>query len=338
MKKYIIIGITILFLLAALFGGKRLLQGQKIAVVHPVIGAAVDAVYATGTVEATVMIPIAPRTSARLTELKVDEGNVVTKDQLLAQLEDDELQHSIKQLKAREEFARKEFERNSVLVKSSSVPKKTYDQSKADFEAAIEATRIAQAQADYLKLISPADGLIIKRDGEIGQMIAANTPVFWLSCCAPLRISAEVDEEDITKIKVGQEVLIRADAFAGKIFHGKIQAITPKGDPIARSYRVRIMFTEDTPLQIGMTAETNIVISEKTDALLVPSSSINKDKVWVISGGVVAEKEVLTGAKGAQQTEIVKGLSTDDLVVLSPDAKTKVGQKVNPVLTEYPKP
>lgn len=338
MKKYTIISVVLVLLLVVAFAGKRLFQGESVTVIHPARDSAVQAVYATGTVEPTVMIPLAPRSSARLMELKVDEGSVVTKDQLLAQLEDDDLQHSIKQLDAREEFAKKEYERNFLLVKSNSIPKKTYDQSKTDWEAAIQATQSAKAQADYLKLIAPADGLIIKRDGEIGQLIPANTPVFWLSCCAPLRISTEVDEEDISQVKVGQKVLIRADAFSGQIFHGKVQAITPKGDPIARSYRVRVEFTEDTPLQIGMTAETNIIINEKTDALLLPSSTVSQGMVWLVRDGKLVQQKVSIGAKGVDQTEIISGVGIDDFVVLKPNTNMKNGNKVSTVLTEPSKP
>lgn len=307
-------------------------------VTHPVRGTAVQAVYATGTVEPTVMLPIAPRSTARLVELKVDEGSEVTKGQLLAQLEDNDLQQSIKQAQAREDFAKKEFERNSILIKTRAIAKKDYDQSKADWEAAVAATEIVKAQADYLKLTSPDDGLIIKRDGEIGQTIAANTPVFWLSCCAPLRISAEVDEEDIAKVEVGQKVLIRADAFADQIFNGKVQAITPKGDPIARSYRVRIELVGDTPLKIGMTAETNIIISEKADALLIPTSAVNKDKVMLVENGRIAEKQITPGIKGQKQTEVLTGLTAEDLVVISQDQKLKAGSKVNPIITATPAP
>jgi|CXWL01.1.fsa_nt_gi RND family efflux transporter MFP subunit len=338
MKKYFIISITVILLVLLTLGGKRLFQGESIMVVHPARGTAVQAVYATGTVEPTVMMPIAPRSSARLLELKVDEGSAVIKDQLLAQLEDDDLQHSIKQFEAREEFAKKEYERNSVLIKSNSIPKKNYDQSKTDLEAAVQATQAAKAQADYLKLIAPADGLIIKRDGEIGQMIASNTPVFWLSCCAPLRISTEVDEEDISKVEVGQKVLIRADAFTGQVFHGKVQAITPKGDPIARSYRVRVEFTEETPLQIGMTAETNIIISEKNDAMLLPSSAVSQGKIWLIRDGKLTQQQVSVGAKGVEKTEITNGLDMNDSVVLNPSSDMKEGRKIRAVLTEQSKP
>ncbi len=338
MKKIAIILSLVILLVLVGYGAKRLLQGEKVMVTHPVRGTAVQAVYATGTVEPTVMLPIAPRSTARLTELKVDEGSAVNKGQLLAQLEDDDLQQSIKQLQAREDFAKQEFERDSVLIKNNAVSRKEYEQSMADLKAATAAKEAAMAQADYLKLTAPDAGLIIKRDGEIGQTIAANTPVFWLSCCAPLRISAEVDEEDIAKVEAGQKVLIRADAFADQTFNGKIQAITPKGDPIARSYRVRIELVGDTPLKIGMTAETNIIISEKEDALLIPSNSLNKDKVLLVEDGHVVEKQVTLGAKGSKQTEVLEGLTENDLVITSQDKKPKLGSKVNAVVSAAPAP
>lgn len=338
MKRFIPIILLIILLLAISFGGKWLINGESVIVTHPVRGTAVRAVYATGTVEPTVMMPISPRSTARLVELQTDEGSTVTKGQILAQLEDNDLQQSIKQAQAREDFARKEFERNSVLIKNKVVAKQVYDQAKADLDAAIAATEAVKAQADYLKLTSPVDGLIIKRDGEIGQTIAANTPVFWLSCCAPLRISAEVDEEDIAKVEVGQKVLIRADAFSEKVFNGKVQAITPKGDPIARSYRVRIELVGETPLKIGMTAETNIIISEKTDALLVPASAIDKDKVLTVTNGHVEEKQVSLGIKGDKQVEITEGLSSDDLVIVKRNKKLKNGDKIHTILSSAPQP
>jgi RND family efflux transporter MFP subunit len=335
MRKIIII--AVLLLAAALWLGTRLLA-PTVEVVRPQRGVAVQAVYATGTVEAAVMLPVSARSAARLMELNADEGSHVTKGQVLAQLEDSDLQNSIKQLEAREEFAKKEYERAQVLVKQRAVPKRNYDQAKSDLEAARAATREAQAQAAYLQLIAPADGLIIKRDGEIGQLIAANEPVFWLSCCAPLRISSEVDEEDIAQVKPGQEVLIRADAFPEQVFHGRVQAITPKGDPVARSYRVRIEFTEEVPLQIGMTAETNIISERHEDALLLPTSAINKGHVWLVKDGKLVSQPVTIGAKGAAQTEIKEGVADEDMVVLKPDDKLKPGQKVKAKLAQPAKP
>jgi multidrug efflux system membrane fusion protein len=297
-------------------------------VTHPVRGPAVQAVYATGTVEPTVMMPIASKLSARLMALNADEGSNVKKDEVLAQLESNDLQQSLKDLQARETFARQDYERKSQLAKQGFSTKADLEKARADWDSTRAAAQAMQAQVGYTRLVAPADGRIIRRDGEIGQMIPANQPVFWLSCCAPLRISAEVDEEDIGLVQPGQNVLIRADAFPSQTFKGTVQSITPKGDPVARSYRVRIGFTEDVPLLIGMTAETNIIARETKDGLLVPSSAVKQNTVWLVKGGKLAKQVVEVGAKGPEQTEIMSGLAADDVVVVIPDAGFREGKHI----------
>lgn len=336
MKKGPFIAGLLFFLVLGSFFGPRLLQGKTIDVTHPIHGPAVEGVYATGTVEATVMMPIAPRTGARLMELKVDEGSTVKKGQVLAQMEDTDLRHSQQELQTREDLAKREFDRSSKLYKARALSKDAYDRAQADWEAAIAATHASTAQVSYMKLLAPANGTIIRRDGEVGQLIPANQAVFWLSCCAPLRISAEVDEEDISQVQPDQQVLIRADAFPDGIFHGTVQSITPMGDATARSYRVRIGFTEEVPLKIGMTTETNIIVRETKDALLVPAGAVAQNKLWIVEGGVLKRIPVTTGAKDTRQIEITKGIADGATIVASPDSTLKEGARPRLRLVEQP--
>jgi membrane fusion protein, multidrug efflux system len=306
-----------------------------VEVVKPARGPAVQAVYATGTVEATVMMPIAPRIGARLMALNVDEGAEIAKGDVLAELESDDLKASLNELKARESYAFKEYQRYAKLVRTSAASKATYERAHADWESAKAAVTKATAELSYTQLIAPADGRIIRRDGEIGQLIPANEPVFWLSCCAPLRISAEVDEEDISLVQPGYRVLIRADAFPGKTYHGTVQNITPKGDPVARSYRVRIGFLESTPLLIGMTAETNIISRETENALLLPASAVFENQVWQVKDGTLHRKPVELGAKGTEHVEIINGISEKDVVVREAQSATlKEGEEIKPKMVE----
>jgi len=293
-------------------------------------GPAVEAVYATGTVEASVMLPISARGTARLMELNADEGQKVSKGDVLARLEDSDLQKVLDELRAREVFLQKDYQRKASLAEQGYETKAVVDQARAEWDAIKASIARAAAEAGYTQLLAPADGKVIRRDGEIGQMIAANQTVFWLSCCAPLRVSAEVDEEDIARVAPGQEVLIRADAFPEETFRGTVQAITPKGDPVARSYRVRIGFEADNPLQIGMTAENNIIISEKENVLLLPNTSIDNGHVWVVTtGGELQKTAVKTGIKGIEQTEILSGITEADNVVVTPAEEFVSGTPVH---------
>ena len=334
MKKTIVLGLTILLLIALAWAGTKWLGSDSIEVAQPTRGTAVLAVYATGTVEATVMMPIAPRISAKLAELNVDEGDVVKKGQLLARLEDADLQSGLEQVQSQEELAQKNYDRAAALLKKGFITKANYDSAKSALESAKALSAKASTETDFMKLIASDDGLIIKRDGEIGQLIPAQQPVFWMSCCAPLRISVEVNEEDIVLVKPGQEVLIRADAFPDQVFNGKVQSITPKGDPIARTYRVRVEFVGAVPLQIGMTAETNIIISKNDNALLVPSTAVSGHKLWLVKDNKLVQQEVKQGANGLKSVEILSGVAEGDVIVVQPTATLKSGASVRTHFTQ----
>ena len=300
----------------------------SVVIVAPFRGPAVHAVYATGTVEATAIIPVAGRVTARLAAILVDEGAKVSKGQLLAQFDDADLQQTISLLSAQENFAKQAYDRAAKLVEGGIVAQSVYDQALSVWRAAKAAMARAELEAKFLKLEAPVDGTIIQRDGEVGELIPASQAVFYLSGNEPLRISSSVDEEDIALVQVGQPVLIGADAFPGKVFHGRVQAITPKGDSVARSYRVRIEMTETTPLRIGMTAETNIIVRKDDNALLLPTSAVKDGKVWVVRDDRLAEQVVATGVVGNERVEILSGLTESDQVVLAPEGSFEVGARV----------
>ena len=311
-------------------------QPPRVVVVRPTRGPAVQAVYATGTVEATIMLPIAPRSAARLAELDADEGQTVTKGEVLARLEDQDLAQALAQLRSQEASTRRDYERSATLVQRGLIAQSIYDHARSDWQAARAASARAAAEVAFLRLVAPADGVVIHRDGEIGQLIPVNQAVFWIAVDSPPRVSAEVDEEDIARVQTGQEVLIRADAFPGRVFRGVVQRITPKGDPVARSYRVRIGLAETTPLRIGMTAETNIVVRKDEHALLLPPGAIEADRVFRVRDGRLEARPVAIGAKGAEAVEILAGVAEDDWVVAAADASLREGEAVRAVPAPAP--
>lgn len=305
------------------------IQKSSLEAIHPEIGVAIQAAYATGVVEPQIMMPIASKVGGILEKLYVDEGTEIKKGQVLATLQAKDLVHTITQAKARESFAQHELSRMSQLSQSNNVSKEQLEQFKTEYEVA-QATREAlEAQLEDATLIALTDGLIIKRDGEIGQLIPANQPVFWVSDNSDLRITATVDEEDIPLIQVNQKVLIRADAFEDQVFQGKVSSITPKGDSTQRTYRVRIDILGKTPLMIGMTTESNIIIHESTDALLIPKTALNGHQVQTIENDVLKIKTVQIGAQTFDKVEILKGLTRDSWVVKNFNPDLKEGLKLD---------
>jgi RND family efflux transporter MFP subunit len=324
--------ILVIVVIALLFGAYRLFRPAGYKVVTVERGPAVSAVYATGTVEPVIMLPIAPRLMGRLVELNLDEGALVQKDQQLGKLEDNDLKSAWDEAKAKRDNAARELARSKQLLERGALSISELDSIRSDYEAFTAAAKRAEVEAGYMTLRAPEAGRIIRRDGELGELIPANQPVFWIAGSEDLRISAEVDEEDISKVKVGDKVLIRADAFREEIFEGMVSSITDKGNAIARSFRVRISLGKNTPLRIGMTAETNIVVSEKKDALLVPTAAITaRNTVWIVMDGRLEERSVRIGVRGVDKSEILSGVSVGEEVVAQPIDELRSGMKIRSI-------
>jgi RND family efflux transporter MFP subunit len=322
------IWVSLVIVLGVAAGIAWWLEGPiAVSIVTPTRGPAVDAIYATGTVEPTVMLPIAPRVAGRLIELKADEGSTARKGQTLARLDDTDLASTVDELEARARFAQSQYDRAQNLARQGFMAKAEIDRTRADVEAAEAAVKRARAQRNDMSLVAPADGLIIRRDGEIGQFIPAGQAVFYLSCCAPLRVTAEVDEEDIGRVHVGQKVVLRADALPGRLLDGAVSDVTPKGDPIARSYRVRVKLDDPGALKVGMTVDANLIVAERANALLVPASAVQSDAVWVVVDGRLHRQPVKAGVSGSGRVEIIDGLAADAHVVDSPGSDLREGRR-----------
>ena len=97
---------------------------------------------------------------------------------------------------------------------------------------------------------------------------------------------------------------------------------------MARSFRVRIRLPADAPLMIGMTADCNIILAERQDALLVPASAVVDGPVWLVQDGVLVRRKVTPGVSGDRLVEVKAGLTSDYLVVARPDSGLRNGRAV----------
>lgn len=291
-------------------------------------GDAVRVVYASGTVEPEVMLPISPKVTGRLGKLMVHEDQQVTKGQVLAQLDSGEFDATVREWEARVAFAETQYKRAEELFQRGVASGVSRDNARNEMETARASLNRVKQQQGEMALRAPADGVVIRRDGEVGQLIQTGQAVYWLSCCAPLRVTADVDEEDVPRVKSGQRVLIRADAFPDDVLEGRIDSVTPKGDPIARTFRARIAMPADTKLRIGMTVVTNIVVDERKNALLIPTDAVKDGSVWLVKNGALSRQPVKIGISGPERVEILSGLDDADVIVIHPSDRLSVGRSV----------
>jgi RND family efflux transporter MFP subunit len=175
------------------------------------------------------------------------------------------------------------------------------------------------------------DGLVLRRDGEIGEIAETGQILFRVGVPKPLQVVAEVNEEDIPRVAVGQTALLRTDAFAGRRLEGKVHEITPMGDSVAKTYRIRIALPDDTPLHVGMSVEANVVTRQKDNALLIPADAVQGRQVLVIDGNRIRLRQVEIGVRGTRNVEVVSGLREGERIASPAPADIADGARVRVV-------
>ncbi len=303
--------------------------GVSVTAVRPARGLAVEAVYATGAVEPVHWAKVAPVVTGRLTAIRARDNQAVKQGDVLARLDDREARAKLAELQARVAFLSRELQRLYILYERKVVSETTYHRTISDHAAAVAAVAGARQRLKDFSLVAPLDGTVLRQDGNIGEVVKAGEVIFWVGRATPLRVTAEVDEEDIVQVKPGQLVWVKADAFPRQPFKARVAEITPKGDPVNKVYRVRIRLGDKSPLKIGMTAEVNIEIRRRKNALLIPIDALNGDTVWVVAQGRARQRKVVVGMRGAEKAEILKGLDDRAWVIVRPPKDLRHGQRVD---------
>ncbi|HEX7777198.1 MAG TPA: efflux RND transporter periplasmic adaptor subunit [Parvibaculum sp.] len=307
-----------------------LLRAPAIETVKPVRGPAVEAVYATGTVEPVHYAQTGSKLAGRVTEVRVKEGDQVAKGDVLAVTDETEDASNVSQLAAKLALAQSDAARARKLRRTRDISVAALDQAESDLNAAQSALDAAKARLDDHFVRAPLSGVILRSEQQIkvGDMVQPQQTLFIVGDPSALQIDAAVDEEDIPKVKVGQDTLIRADAFPGQALSGAVSEITPYGDSVARTYRVHIALPADTPLRSGMTTEINIVVRRDDKALLVPVSALSGGTVWTVVEGRARRQKIDIGTVGQDKAEVRSGLSDDAVVIVDPPASLTEGARV----------
>jgi RND family efflux transporter MFP subunit len=314
--------------IAAVLGWVRFGRGPEVGVVQPTRGTAVEIVYATGAVEPVRWAKVASLIRDRIVDICLCEGKTVAKGDVLVRLDDREVRAQLQELKAREEFAKREMARVTELLGKGVATTQAFERISSDLRQIQALISVQTEKLDDYTITAPMDGMVLRRDGEIGEIAEPGQILFRVGVPKPLQVVAEVNEEDIPRVAVGQTVLLRTDAFQGRRLEGKVHEITPMGDAVARTYRIRIALPDDTPLIVGMSVEANVVTREKQGALLVPADAVQGSRVFVVEGDRMRRRQVEIGIRGTRSVEVVSGLREADLVVSPAPADLADGTRV----------
>ena len=276
-----------------------------------------EAIYGTGTVEPARWAKVVPLQRRRLVDLCLCEGQQVKAGQSLGRMDDAEERSALNELQISYQQAQRDLDRAEKDRGKSDAAQTEYE--KRWTQAEESKTRIAaqKVRIDALVLRAPLDGMVLRRDGEVGEIAGPTDVLFWVGPPTPMQVVAEVNEEEINRIAVGQKAFLRSEAFPGQALRASVSQITPKGDPTRKTFRVYLLLPSDTPLRIGMSVEANIIFREKPSALVVPAEAVAGNVVQVVANDRIERVPVTVGIRGSRNVEIVGDVSRG-MGVLSP--------------------
>ncbi len=327
LRRFLIFA-AIALTLAAAAGWWAYGRAPQVTAVSVTRGTAVEIVYATGGVEPVTWAKVASLVRGRISYICHCEGQAVKIDDVLAQLDASEVKAQLKELRARHEFLKKELDRVSELITRGSATTQAYQRASMELEQVQGLIAVQNERISEYTIRSPMDGVVLRRDGETGEIAEVGQVLFRVGVPAPLQVVAEVNEEDIPRVKIAQTVLFRTDAFPDRRLEGKVREITPMGDVAAKTFRIKIALPDDTPLKPGMSVEANIVTREKPNALLIPTDALQEAAVFVVDGARVRKRAVEIGIRGTRQAEVVAGLKEGERVASPAPTGLKDGARV----------
>ena len=313
-----------------------------------------EKITASGIINPISTINIGTQVSGTISEIFVDYNSPVQKNQILAQIDPALFEASVAQKQASLDIAKAQLEvvKNDIVYYKKHLDRikklntsrysadKELESAQRDYDNAIAQKTLNEAQVkqaeaalnsalidlNYTKIVSPVEGIVVSKEVEVGQTVAASfqTPTLFnvAEDLTKMQIEASVVEADIAKVKDGQTVEFSVDSYPDEIFYGIVTQV--RNEAITTSnvvtYEVIIEIdNKDLKLKPGMTANVEVITAEKQDVFLVPNQALRfymddgngtsskryKEKgIWVMKNGHPMRVAIKTGVSDDNSTEI----------------------------------
>jgi HlyD family secretion protein len=300
-KKYWILIIIIVVLAAVgawLLFGKRGAAAVQYRTGKAEMGDLKIVVTATGTLQADTTVQVGTQVSGIIDKILVDFNSIVRKGQVVALLDTtylaaavEDASSSMYRAQVQVDLTKRNFDRNKQLYDEKVIAQSDYDQSLSDYETAKASARSAKSALDrakinlkYATIVAPVSGVVISRNVDRGQTVAASfsTPTLFAIAndLTKMQVQASIDEADIGKIKVDQEVSFTVDAYPDLIFNGSVRQIRLQPTVLQNVVNYTVIIDVPNPdlkLMPGMTANITVKIQEALGVLKIPASAL---KFW----------------------------------------------------------
>ena len=327
------------------------------------VGEGPDKIVLPGTLRGFVESPIHARSSGYVLAWHKNIGERVKKGDLLAEIDTPEIDQQLAQTKASREqirarlgLAKSTLDRWENLAQRLAVSRQelderhsAYQQAEADLAAADAEVKRLEQLASFKKVFAPFDGLVVKRNVDVGELINAgsaggNRELFTLAQIDPLRIFVSVPQSYANGLKAGQEATVKLAEYPNTPFKGTIERLAGALDPATRSMQIEIMLpNQQAKLLPGAYVEVSLNLGTATKLLTIPANALmfgqDGPKVAVVGQDRrIALRPVKLGRDSGKAVEVLSGIGANEEIVLNPPDSLEEGLAVQVQATTPTKP
>lgn len=307
-----------------------------------------SAVELSGEVRAKIESRLGFRVPGKIVARKVELGTVVKRGQVLMQLDPQDLLLGQAQARAglsaaesNRDLAKAELKRYQELREKNFVAQAVLDAKETAYKAAQASYEQAKAalsnqsnQAGYASLLADIDGVVTGIEAEVGQVVAAGTPVVRVAKAGDMDVVVGVPEDKINSIRQLNDIKVKLWANSGEVYAAKLRELSPIADPVTRTFVAKIALPNNAKdVQLGMTA--NVIFGMKSEVQMVrlPLTALFQEKnvssVWIVESGAVKLVPVQIGSTSGEDVLISSGIQAGQTVVTAGVNLLKAGQKVH---------
>jgi RND family efflux transporter MFP subunit len=312
------------------------------------------AVNAAGDIGPAEQVSVRPEVNGKIEELPVDVGDPVKAGQLLFKLDDRELQTQRQQEEKSVERARlelvqaeRDYKRSQELFQNKLIAEELFEDVKTKLDIARNDLALRQKSLDLISdrllkttVSAPFDATVLTRPVSVGQAVSGSggfnsgTEVLTIANLNDLIINAHINQADVTRLHMGQEVEVTVEAIQGLKIIGKVERIAPQSTlkNNVRGFAARILLKDvDKKVRPGMTANISIPVASASNVVAAPLAAVFTETnpetreierfVWLRKGETWERRQIQIGVSDYFFAEVTKGLAAGDEISLEDRSK-----------------
>jgi membrane fusion protein (multidrug efflux system) len=312
-------------------GGPNAISPVEIALVERATIARTSVV--TGQLAPLRVVGVTSQTAGALVSVPVEEGSLVRRGDVLAELDGRELRAQLRAAEASVAFARATAERSASMYEQRVVTAAEYERDRAALASAEATLEQVQTRLGFTRILSPIDGVVTQRFVQTGDIVGGATRMFTVADVSSLVTLLPVSELEIPLLRTGSQVPVQVDAL-GRTVTGRIRRIFPMADSANRLVPVEVAVPGGarSDLRPGYSVRVTLELDSREGALVIPTRAVvgaaGSQSVYLIRDGKAERRRVRVGQDLDGRTEVIEGLVHGDTVITTGNALLREGASV----------